>query len=172
MNTAEHLEQHLGPMDRGCSSDSLPGVQVCLFRNRPSPGVVTLTTLGLSNTVLGMSEGREVRQELLLAVRDERPAAELAKLLTYVAGCPIRRRGALLRGDVVPLGDKVEGSAGEMLHASLPVVFPEGLATLSHRFRLAHSAAACGSDFHRSLRLEQIRGSSGGCPTGPIRPLP
>src|SRR6185295_5135584 len=104
MNAAEHLERHLGPMERGWSSNSLPGVQVCLFRNQPSPGVITLTTLGLSSTVLAMSGDRNVRQELLLAVRDNRPPEELGKLLLHVAELLVRRGGGLLRGEVLALG--------------------------------------------------------------------
>jgi hypothetical protein len=131
MNTAEHLEQHLGPMERGWSSASLPGVQVCLFRDQPSPGVITLATIGLSNTVLAMSAERKVRQELLLAVRDDLPAEELAKLLIDVAELLIKRGRALLRGDIVRLGDRVAAdSAADALYASIPVAFPDGLATL------------------------------------------
>lgn len=131
MNAAEHLERHLGSMERGWSSASLPGVQVCLFRDRPCPGVVTLTTLGLSNTVLAMSGGRQVRQEILLALHDDRHVEELGKLLLHVADLLLKRGRALLRGDVIPLGDKIAAdTAADALYASIPVVFPEGLATL------------------------------------------
>jgi Suppressor of fused protein (SUFU) len=132
MNAAEHLESHLGPMEVGWSSSSLPGVQICLFRDRPVAGVITLTTLGLSNTVLAMSTDRRVRQELLIATPDDRAPEEFGKLLLHIAERLQKRGQALLRGDVVPLGDKLTvDSAADALYASMPVVFPEGLATLA-----------------------------------------
>jgi len=132
MNAAEHLERHLGPMDRGWSSSSLPGVQVCLFRDRPLAGVTTLATLGLSDTVLAMSEGRKVRQELLMAVRNDRAPEEFGKLLIHIAEGLQRSGQALVRGEVIPLGGRLAAdSTAEALYASIPVVFPEGLATLT-----------------------------------------
>ncbi|MGK4000058.1 suppressor of fused domain protein [Sorangium sp. So ce1024] len=131
MNAAEHLERHLGPMERGWSSSSLPGVQVCLFRDRPFAGVVTLATLGLSNTVLAMSGGRKVRQELLFACRNDTRIEELGKLLIHVAELMLTRERAVLRGDVILLGCRISAdSAADSLYASIPVVYPEGLSTL------------------------------------------
>lgn len=45
MNAVEHLKQHLGEMERGWSTRSIPGVQVCLFRDQPIVGVMTIATL-------------------------------------------------------------------------------------------------------------------------------
>lgn len=132
MNAAEHLERYLGPMDRGWSSSSLPGVQVCLFRDAPLPGVFTLATLGLSNTVLVMSGNLKVRQELILACRDDRWIEELGKLLIHVAEIVLKRGHALLRGEVIPLGNRITAdSAAYSLYASNPAVYPDDLATLS-----------------------------------------
>jgi hypothetical protein len=131
MNVAEHLERHLGTMEQGWSSKSLPGVQVCWFRDQPDPGTNTLSTLGLSNTVLSMPRNRSVRQELLITVRDGEPVEELAKLLLGVTEEVQRRRRALLRGDVVPLGESICAHAtADALYAAIPVVFPDALATL------------------------------------------
>jgi hypothetical protein len=131
MNVADHLEQHLGQMARGWSSSSMPGVQVCLFLDQPTPGVTTLATLGLSNTVLSMMDGRAVRQELLMAFHGSRPPEEFAQILLHVADQMCRDDRALLRGDIVPLGSRVAtDSAADALYASVPVVFPEGFATL------------------------------------------
>ena len=97
MNSAQHLEHYLGRMERGWSSESLPGIQVCLFQDQPSPGVLTLTTLGLSNTVLSMNKVRRVRQELVFAVASDEKPDDYAKLLLDVAG-RLRSNGpALLR---------------------------------------------------------------------------
>jgi hypothetical protein len=132
MNAAEHLERNLGPMEVGWSSDSLGGVQVCLFRNQPVHGALTLATLGLSDTVLAMADGRGVRQELLLAIHDDRAPEEFVKLVLHIAERQQRNGQALLRGDVISLGEQLAAdSAAESLYASMPVVFPEGIETLS-----------------------------------------
>ena len=133
MNAAEHLERHLGPIDRGWSSQSCPGVQVCLVPNRPSQGVATLATLGLSNTILALSGERQVRQELLLSARDGWPVEELGKVMLHVVDLVLQRGRALLRGDVIHLGSAIAtGSNADALYASIPVVFPEELATLKY----------------------------------------
>ncbi len=130
MNVAEHLELHLGQMVGGMSSTSVPGVHVCEFRDRPSPGIVTLATLGVSHTVLALSGTREVRQELMLGCR----ATELdnvEKLLIHVADLVLQSGRAILRGEVIPLGDPVaKDSALSSLYAAIPVLYPDELATL------------------------------------------
>lgn len=131
MNAAQHLEYYLGPMDRGRSCDTIAGVQICLFRDQPTTGVNTLATLGLSNAVLEMSQNRKVRQELLFAVRDGISLEESGKLLIHVADTLRTRARAVLRGDVIRPGGRVAASSdADALYASVPVVFPEGLATL------------------------------------------
>ena len=131
MNAAEHLEQHLGQMEQGWSSASAPGLQVCLFRNQPAAGVNTLSTLGLSNLDLAMASGRSVRQELMITIPGDRSPDEFAKLMLHVAERLVRTGRALLRGDVVSLGSTIASdSSADALYASIPVVFPEALATL------------------------------------------
>lgn len=132
MNVAEHLELHLGPMERGWASSSFPGVLVCLFRDRPVAGAFTLGTLGLSNTVLAMPLNRLVRQELLLACSSDSRLEELARLLIGTAELALQSGRALLRGQVIPAGDHTfPGSRADSLHASIPVVYPEAVATLA-----------------------------------------
>lgn len=131
MNAAEHLEQSLGKMERGWSSVSTPGIRVCLFRNQPTSGVDTLTTLGLSNTILAMNEGRSVRQELMMTVPVDRAKENFARKLLHIAERLVNSGRALLRGDVVDLGGTIASdSSAEALYAAIPVVFPEALATL------------------------------------------
>jgi hypothetical protein len=131
MNAVQHLEAYLGPVDYGWSSESLPGIQICLFRNKPSPGVLTITTLGLSNTVLSMDAGRRVRQELVVGVTGDEDVPNFAKLLLHVADQLLSSRRALLRGDVVALPSSVAlGSAAEALYASIPTAYPDEFWTL------------------------------------------
>ncbi|HET6332759.1 MAG TPA: suppressor of fused domain protein [Polyangiales bacterium] len=131
MNAAEHLEQHLGPMARGWSSISCPDVEACLFKALPFDGIDTLVTLGLSDQVLAMSDGRSVRQELLITLPHDKPVDRFAKLLLHVAE-RLREGGrALLRGEVVALESQIiDESPARALYTSMPVVFPEALATL------------------------------------------
>lgn len=131
MNTIEHLELHLGAIDRGYSADSTPGVQVCVFRDQPIHGIATLSTLGLSGSQLAMPRGRLIRQELMLTLPGAYPPEDFAKLLLHVAERPLRSGRALLRGDVIALGGAIAGGgAADSFYASIPVVFPEALATL------------------------------------------
>jgi Suppressor of fused protein (SUFU) len=126
-----HIERNLGLMDCGWASTEGPaGVQVCLFRDRPIAGAVTYSTLGLSKHVLKIPSGRTVRQEMLLAVTASFEHANLSKLLFHVAERTIRGGRALLRGDVVPLGYPLAPrSILNNLYVSLPVIFPEALAS-------------------------------------------
>lgn len=56
----------------------------------------------------------------------------LGKLLLHVAEGLLESGYALLRGDVIPLGDRVSADGvADSLYASIPVVYPEGLATLN-----------------------------------------
>lgn len=129
----KHLERYLGPIARGWGgyAGEMADIQVCLFEDRPIPGTVTYATLGLSRHTLEMSNGREVRQELLLSVAQRFADDDLAKLLAYVAEGPVREHRALLRGGVVYLSHRLAPSSRcNSLYVSLPVVFPDGLATL------------------------------------------
>ncbi len=126
-----HLERYLGPIARGWStSGDMTGVQVCLFEERPAPGVVTYATLGLSRHLLDMPRGRQVRHELLLSASVSFAHEDLAKLLLYLAEGLLREHKALLRGQVLPLGHPVAPASGcDSIYVARPVVFPEGLAT-------------------------------------------
>lgn len=130
----DHLESHLGRISRGWGDygGDLKSLQVCRFEDAPMQGVVTYVTLGLSHHVLSMPKGRAVRQELVLAVAHEYASDDLAKLLAYVAERILGEHQAILRGDVIPLGSSVaRGSELSSLYVSLPVAFPDGLATYS-----------------------------------------
>jgi len=133
MNVSAHLEHYLGPIERGWSASTGPmGVQVCRFRDQPYASASTFATLGLSHHALRMTEKREVRQEVVLSVQKSQAREELAGLLLEVATRMIREHRALLRGEVLPLGSTIlPGTEATALYASLPVLFPGGLATFS-----------------------------------------
>lgn len=118
-------------MARGWATAIMPGVQVCLFPDQPFKGATTLATLGLSNTVLTLGGGRKVRQELLLGCLDGQQVDDLAGVLFAISEIVLRTGQALLRGEVIPLGERIVDSSASALYASIPVAFPEDLATLT-----------------------------------------
>lgn len=131
MSIVEHLEAHLGTIAGGWSRKSeTQSLQVVRFADRPDPSVSTFATLGLSRHVLAMPREREVRQELLFAAHDRYPADRIASFLLSFAEYVGDRHRALLRGDVVgPADPLIPGVAATAVYASLPVVYPDGLAT-------------------------------------------
>lgn len=126
-----HLEQFLGPITMGWRPTGEPvGVQICLFRDQPIPGVLTYSTLGLSRHVLSLSGGRSVRQEFVMAARSRFEHHDLPNVLLHLAEAAVTKHRALLCGEVVPLAHPiVPGSPCRNLYVSLPVVFPEGFDT-------------------------------------------
>jgi len=84
----------------------------------------------MSRHALALPHEREVRQELLVATRDVYIDDDLSKLLLHLAEGIINEHKALLRGNVIPLGHAIcKGSKLTNLSVSVPVVFPEQLAT-------------------------------------------
>jgi len=131
MNAAEHLESFLGEINSGFSHPALPGVQICVFANRPCSGVTTLATLGLSKTILEMDDGRVVRQELLFGIPSGLSLNDAGKVLGRVAEAMLERKQALLRGEVVRLRRAViSGRDNEWFYGAIPVVYPDGIAAL------------------------------------------
>jgi hypothetical protein len=103
---------------------------MCAFDNIPTEGVVTYSTLGLSRHILNMPRARQVRQELLFSVAIGVAEDDFTKLLAHVGDGILRKHEALLRGDLINLGYSVaQGTRCDHLYVSLPVVFPDGLAT-------------------------------------------
>lgn len=110
MNTPpiiEHLEKYLGRIVEGWRDQQAPGVQVVLFKDAPSPGLVTLASIGLSRHELRMPKGRLVRQEVLLVAGVENLTASLAPLVLTISESAVEKHSALLRGQVFSLGEPI-----------------------------------------------------------------
>jgi hypothetical protein len=125
-----HVEQHLGRIARGSRCAGHQGVQAALIEDCPAAGATAYVTLGLSDHILHAPSGRQYRQELLGAsyarYADLRPEANLLTVAHDLLG----EHRALLRGEVVgPRGPLVSGSPLEAYYCSLPVYFPDALAT-------------------------------------------
>ena len=131
MGISRHLESYLGPITMGWQPSGEPvGVQICLFRDQPIPGVLTYSTLGLSRHVLTLPGGRSVRQEFVMAARSRFEHHDLPNVLFHLAEAAVTEHRALLCGELVPLGHPIiPESPCRNLYVSLPVVFPEGFDT-------------------------------------------
>jgi hypothetical protein len=125
-----HLERHLGPIGFGWSKDAdgrrLP-FQIVEFEKGPITGTHVLATLGLSDRALQMDDGRRVRQELVMILRQDVGPRNLPGVMQQVALEALERDRAYLRGEVLgPRGDLVEGTHLQALYVAVPVYFPDG----------------------------------------------
>ena len=130
-----HLESFLGPIDAGFrveEADRPPGVQIVRFRNAPSAGATTFSTLGLSSHWLHQRKGRPVRMELLFACRAIQEPVNIAALMLQVAGEALATHRAFSRGDCIgPRGRLFSAHTLEALYVGNPVYFPDELVSLN-----------------------------------------
>lgn len=126
----EHIERHFGKIDRGFS-DKASGasrIQVVVVKDAPNHGIHTFITLGLSNHVLTMREGKEIRMELLLSALSASPAQEqeIASILLNIADYLLEKHIAVLRGEVVvPSVSTVAGGNAHGFYATVPAFFAD-----------------------------------------------
>ena len=137
MNTkslVEHIESHLGKMDSGWTlQEPLTNVQVVRFRDRPAVGISTYVTIGLSYHILQMSEGREVRQELVFATYDHFNTEGIASFLLTISDYIVKKHKALLRGQVVGPSDPIiHGISLNAVYAAIPVLFDDSFVTFDY----------------------------------------
>ena len=129
-----HLETYLGAIAGGWSRDAA-GVpmrfQVVRFDDRPDQGLVTYSTLGLSDHVIDLPM-KAVRQELVMAVRRPSAGPHVVSVLATVGDWMLERHQGLLRGEVLRNGGAIpEGGSLDSLYASVPVMLPDGFATMA-----------------------------------------
>lgn len=131
MTLISHLEHSLGEIDQGWKAKDGAGlVQVVRFTNQPFNGVMTYVTLGLSNTLLPMSQGREIRQELIFSAYDKFSAEEIVSFMLSFCDYILAQNKALLRGDIVgPSDPLIPNVAVDSVYASIPAIFDERLST-------------------------------------------
>ena len=131
MTLISHIENTLGQLEQGWSfREGSSPVQVVRFRNQPFDGVVTYVTLGLSNILLSMPRGRDVRQEFVFTAYEKFSAEEIASFMLSFCDYILARNQALLRGDVVgPSAPLIPNVAVNSVYASIPVVFDERFST-------------------------------------------
>lgn len=125
----EHMEAHLGRITCGWSHDAdgqkLP-FQVVELEGNPIPGTRALSTLGLSNTSLGVGDTeRRLRQELLLMFKEALGRRTLPGVLQQVGLEALRHDRAYSVGQVIgPRGELLAGSHLEALYVTVPAYLP------------------------------------------------
>lgn len=134
MSILEHIEAHLGKIDRGwVLSNQSTNVQVVRLLNEPVSGVATYCTVGLSDAALRLRGTKLVRQEFLFLAHERFDPESIASFLLTFSNFVKRSGKALLRGEVVgPTNPVVPGVEMNAIYAAIPVgVFDDKIATYS-----------------------------------------
>jgi len=125
----DHFERYLGESAGGWSQDAA-GVRlpfdVLSFTDAPHAGATSYATAGLSASAL-RSPKKTVRMELILAMPAGQAFADAVRVLVRVGEEVLARKQALLRGDVVKLGEVFSGSQVNSVYAAVPVYYPDGM---------------------------------------------
>ncbi|MGR9586367.1 suppressor of fused domain protein [Pandoraea sputorum] len=104
-------------------------MRVVRFACRPFEGASTYSTLGFSDSPVQLLGGDTCAQELLFAAWDSFPAPKVASFLLTFAEYVRSQRRALLRSEVIgPSTPLIPGVAANAVYASLPAIYPDGLA--------------------------------------------
>lgn len=136
MTIIEHFEKFLGPVQQGWRETNAQEndlrLMVVRFSNTPFEAASTYATIGLSDHLLELADGRQVRQELLFAAHDNYASDAIASFLLSFSEFVRSKSWALARGDVVgPSAALIPGVAVNSVYACPPVIFPEGLGLYS-----------------------------------------
>lgn len=131
-NIIDHIESYLGTIDYGWKGNGPESdITIARFRNQPTEGMSTYTTLGLSHHVLGMSQGqgREARQEFIFSAFDSVSSDEIVSFMLSFSGFVLTKHEALLRGQVIgPAAPIFSSSSMNSIYASIPVMFDDTFA--------------------------------------------
>jgi Suppressor of fused protein (SUFU) len=130
------MEAFLGPTDGGWTKTDdghLFNFPVLRFSKWPQyPNITVYATLGLSNTVLSITDGK-IRHELLFATHARYAEPGYAAVL-HVVGAELIRSGiGLLRGETIPpRGPIADGSSLSALYCSVPTFLPDDANVFKH----------------------------------------
>lgn len=134
MNIIEHLEGHLGEISRGWKDPVSPsGIRVVSFKDQPFEDIITYSTLGLSNTILPMNNGKSIRQELVFSAYRNFNNERIASFLSTFAEYLISINRALLRGDYIgPEAPIVLGTLLNSVYSAIPVIYKDSISVFDH----------------------------------------
>lgn len=132
MELINHIEKYLGKITSGESitTEEFGKLQFLKFENQPFENIVTYSTLGLSNHILNIKDGKDVRMELIASVNDTEEGSAINDLLHYIAHKMLINHKAILRGQVIPIPNNILRNSFESVYVSIPVFFEEEFASL------------------------------------------
>jgi len=128
----DHYEFSVGKIESGWSDDnSNYNIQIIKLKNSNEEKEVTLATLGMSDYLLNLPDGRQLRQELIISMYDDYDNEDIAKSILSISESACCNGKALIRGQV--LTDSIAVTPGFRLN-SLYVTNPSPLGDkiLSH----------------------------------------
>jgi hypothetical protein len=129
MTILDHLEQHLGPIEEGWSTNASGLKLPFLVARLPGgsiEGTKVFATAGLSDHLLtSRTSSKVIRQELAFVVRASFGDRNIPGLLQQVGMNALEKHTAYLRGDVIgPYGRLFEVGEMEALYVGIPVYLP------------------------------------------------
>lgn len=124
----EHLELYFGKIESGWKSKEWAdsAIQIVECRHGNIPGVIVVSTLGLSNFAMkSRVSGKEIRQELFVILKAEQVDPKLPAALDQIARECARTDKPVLRGEVVEKeGHLLLKGDFVALYATLPIYYP------------------------------------------------
>jgi hypothetical protein len=130
----EHLEQHLGPIAGGWTSDASGArliVPISRFPNQPVGGALTIATIGLSHHLLQQPRG-PIRQELIFAFWSRFEGRASPGMLDHLARQAVSSHQAYLRGQWITFSaPAVEGTEMTALYVGPNIGFPDDMSLVS-----------------------------------------
>lgn len=163
MTIIEHFEKFLGPVQQGWretnAQENDPRLMVVRFSNTPFEAASTYATIGLSDHLLELADGRQVRQELLFAAHDNYASDEIASFLLSFSEFVRSKSWALARGDVVgPSAALIPGVAVNSVLRMFSGYFSGRSGPLQWVFTVDHNCLACTFDWRRRISCKENRG--------------
>lgn len=127
MSLIQHVENHLGSIDRGWKDNETgKSLQIVSFLDCPGETISTFLSLGMSGEVLEMSDSKKVRQELVFSVYTIAISSMIVSFLMSLCEAIISRGKAVLRGEVIPLSTGLAQRIGfEFVYCTIPVFFED-----------------------------------------------
>jgi hypothetical protein len=124
-----HLETEFGRVECGWNPDHWrdSAIQVVEFRHGRIPGVIVLSTVGLSSFDLHSAQsGKRVRQELFVIFKNGQFDPAFAPKLDQIARESARSDRPVLRGEVLhKQGALLANRDFVALYATLPIYYPD-----------------------------------------------
>jgi hypothetical protein len=129
MSIINHLEEYLGKITKGWKDESISHLTAARFKDEPFEGATTFSTLGLSDLIHTLENGKTFRQELLFSTYSYFSQEQVASFLLTFAEFLLSNKKALLRGDIIgPSTPIIIGTEMNSIYVTNPIVFDEKLA--------------------------------------------